>query len=399
MKIGFAGPASLKMLAEHVRDGQDLPRGYEFPPLSIWTEQLLARGHQVALFTIAPDMIRPRSFYGDRLTIHIGRQRSHGRARDLFALERHDLLTLMKAECCDIIHAHWTYEFALAALDSGRPCLITAHDAPINILRHTPDPYRLVRLWMAWSVARRARHLTAVSTHVAEHFRRYLRFRHPIHIVPNALPAQCFELGRHRFDHPRSGPFTVAAVLTGWLGLKNGPAALRAFGILRRSVPEARLLLFGQDYAPGGRAETWARSRSLSEGVTFVGVLPNRQLLERLASEADCFVHPSLEEALCVSVMEAMSLGIPVIAGKNTGGMAFLLENGRIGDLVDVRSPTAVAEALSRMALEPDRRLILGRASHESAAKRFDADVVLSQYERIYDTLLHTSSLNADAVA
>ncbi len=388
MKIGFAGPASLRMLSDLVVNGETMPPGYEYPPMSMWTRQLRARGHHVVLFTHARGVTEPQSYYGDRLTIHIGRQRARGRARDFFAHERRDLVALMKADPCDIIHANWTYEFALAALDSGQPVLVTAHDAPFRILRYLPDPYRFMRLCMAWSVARRARHLTAVSSHVAEHFRRYLRYPFPIPIVPNALAPEAFELGKRRLEDPRQGPFTAACVLTGWKGLKNGPVALEAFGLLRKTVPEARLLLFGREYAPGGPAEQWAIKSGLAAGLEFVGSVPNRALLERLSREVDVLIHPSLEEALSVSVMEALALGIPVIAGRRTGGMNDLLEEGRIGLLVDVSSPRKVADAMLKLASEEGLRRELARSSFLSAYKRFQGDVVFDQYEAIYKRVI-----------
>ena len=53
----------------------------------------------------------------------------------------------------DIVHAHWTYEFALGAIESRVPTVVTAHDAPLSILRLNPTPYRLARTVMAWQVA------------------------------------------------------------------------------------------------------------------------------------------------------------------------------------------------------------------------------------------------------
>jgi len=388
MKIGFAGPASLHLLADHVHNGQTMPSGYEFPPMSLWTLQLLARGHRVVLFTHAPGITEPQSYFGDRLTIHIGRQRAHGRARDFFALERRDLVEMMKADPCDIIHANWTYEFALAALDSGQPVLVTAHDAPLRALQYLPSAYRFMRLCMAWRVACRAPYLTAVSQDTAVHIRRYLRYKRHIAIVPNALSPEDFELGRARQEHPHQGPFTVASVLTGWKGLKNGPAALKAFEILRRSVPDARLLLFGHDYAPGGPAETWARQNDLIAGVEFAGPAPNRDLLRRLAQEADVLLHPALEESFGMAIAEAMALGLPVVGGKHSGAVPALLEYGRAGELVDVRSPSEIANALALLAADSDRRQKLGARAFESALQRFSGDVVFKQYEEIYQKIL-----------
>lgn len=387
MKIGFAGPASLYMLTDLVAKGPSMPAGYEYPAMSTWTLQLLARGHHVVLFTHARDIAEPQSYYGDRLTIHIGRQRARGRARDFFAQERRDLVALMKADPCDIIHANWTYEFALAALDSQQPVLVTAHDAPLRILRYLPDPYRFMRFCMAWSVARRVRNLAAVSPHVAEHFRRYFRYRHPIHIVPNALPSEAFELGKRRLELQRRGPFTIACALTGWQGLKNGPVALKAFAMLRKSVPAARLLLFGQDYAMGGPAETWAQRRGLAAGVEFAGANSHRDVLKRLADEVDVLLHPSLEESFGMTVAEGMALGLPVIGGKASGAVPWLLENGQTGELVDVTSSASVACTLLRLAKDKARRDELGRAAAQSARRRFRSDSTLSKYEFIYDQI------------
>jgi len=206
--------------------------------------------------------------------------------------------------------------------------------------------------------------------------------------VPNALSPEDFELGRARQEHPHQGPFTVASVLTGWKGLKNGPAALKAFEILRRSVPDARLLLFGHDYAPGGPAETWARQNDLTAGVEFAGPAPNRDLLRRLAQEADVLLHPSLEESFGMAIAEAMALGLPVVGGKHSGAVPALLEYGRAGELVDVRSPSEIANALALLAADSDRRQKLGARAFESALQRFSGDVVFKQYEEIYQKIL-----------
>ena len=243
-------------------------------------------------------------------------------------------------------------------------------------------PYRFMRLCMAWRVARRAPYLTAVSQDTAGHIRRYLLYRRPIAVVPNALASEDFTLGRARQEHPHRGAFTVAAILTGWKGRKNGPAALKAFGILRRSVPDARLLLFGYDYALGGPAEAWAQQNGLTAGVEFAGLAPNESLLQRLAQEADVLLHPALEESFCMAVAEAMALGLPVVGGKHSGAVPALLEYGRAGELVDVRSPREIADSLALLAADPARRERLGARAFESALSDSMAMWSLSSMKR-----------------
>ena len=319
MKIGVAGPATLPMLADHVVSGSELPAGYAFAPMATWIEALMTRGHQVVLFTLAPEAKEPRTFKGDQLTIHVGRYRSRHRARDFFACERQDLLRAMLEDPCDILHAHWTYEFALAALDSGRPALVTAHDAPLRILRFTPDPYRFVRFLMALRVAQRAPYMTAVSDHVASHFRRLLGYKGDIRTIPNSLPDDLFAHASQRDGKQKTSTLTYATVLCGWGKLKNGARAIEAFRRVRQTQPNSKLIMFGNDYGVAESAERWAQANDLVEGIEFAGILPHREMINRLVSEVDVLIHPSREESFSMAIAESMVLGIPAIGGHNAG--------------------------------------------------------------------------------
>lgn len=388
MKIGVVGQVTLPMLAHLVDGGSELPVGYGFAPMATWIEALLARGHQVVVFTSAPGLAEPRTFTGDRLTIHIGRYRLRHRARDLFAFERRDLVQAMMADRCDILHAHWTYEFALAALATGFPTLVTIHDPPLRILRyHSPKSYWLLHTFMAWQVARRATYMTAVSEDVARHFRQFFGYKRHLSVIGNAVSESVFRFGASAV-RKTDRSVTFATVLCGWGGRKNSQTALRAFQKLRKVAPEVRLIMFGEGHGPGEPAGLWARDHSLAEGVEFVGMVPFATLMHRLVTEVDVLLHPSFVEASSMAVAEGLSLGLPVIAGERTEGMQYLLENGRVGVLLDVGSHTAVADAMLKLASDAELRARLGRAARESALRRFSADAVMSAYEKQYELVL-----------
>lgn len=390
MKLGIAGPIEIEPFRYYLgfaqRDGAPLPHGLGGTVVSDLGIALLDRGWQVTIFTLDPTVSSEVILEGPGLKICVGPYRPSGRARDFFALERAYLTEAIRREKPELIHAHWTYEYALGALESGIPTLVTAHDAPLRILRLMPTPYRMVRTLMAFRVTRRTRYMTAVSPYVALHMRKVLRYSRPIIIIPNCLPGELFDLGR-KFRKRQGEDVTFATVLTGWSKLKNGKTAIEAFSHVQRAAPGSRMIMFGPGYGYGEQAMRWAAARGLTEGVEFAGNVPRYQLLSRLAKEVDVLVHPSLEESFCMSIVEALALGIPVIGGRQSGAVPWILENGTTGVLVDIRSHAHLADVMHSLARDSEKRNNLGLAGRESAKRRFRVQQVVRAYEELYKAM------------
>lgn len=357
----------------------ELPRGLGGTPAVDMARAALEGGRRVTIFTLDSTVEREVVLTGPRLTIFAGPFRERHRARDLFRAERGYLRAAIARERPAVVHAHWTYEFALGALESGVPTVVTAHDAPLRVLRLMPTPYRLVRAVMAYEVARQTRFLTAVSGSVAEHFRRYFRYPTPIRVIPNGVSEEWFPVRRER----RCGA-VFASVLNGWSTLKNGTALLEAFAMVRAALPGAELLLFGADHGAGEQAEAWALEHRLAEGVRFFGTVERETLRDALGGRTDVYVHPSLEESFGMTIAEAMALGVPVIAGRNSGAVAEMLEGGACGVLTDARSAVALAGEMLRMVGDAGLREKVAAAGEASARRRFHMDRVMAAYGDIY---------------
>lgn len=383
MEVGICGPIELEPLRGWLDDGvAPLPRGLGGTPVVDLARAALSSGLRVHIFTLDPEVRREVVLHGPQLTVHIGPFRSRHRARDLFRSERAYLSQAIRKAKPEIVHAHWTYEFALGALESGAPTVVTAHDAPLSMLRLNPTPYRLMRTLMAWRTARRVKHLTAVSPQVAEHFRRFFRYTAPIAVIPNGIMDEWFQHAR-----PAANPGTgimYAGVLNGWGYPKNGTTLLKAFRLVRETLPHCQLSLFGPGHGFGQEAETWARRQGLSRNVLFRGAVSRPALRDELKQQAQIMVHPSLEESFGMTIAEAMALGIPVIAGANSGAVAGTLDDGRSGVLTDVRSPVAIAAEMIRLARNPGVCRELAAAGAASAGRKFRMDNVLAAYEETY---------------
>lgn len=387
MNLGLATPVSLQLLRPLVKDGEHLPPGYQFAASADWVRELMRRGHHVTVYTTAPEIDSPKTFHGDGITIRIARQRSGGMGRDFFAEERKQLQRMMNEDECQLIHAHWTYQFALAAMASEIPVLVTIHDLPWNVLRHFRDMHRVARLLMAYRVAMQGKHFTAVSSDAASHFRRLFKPKASITVVPNGLPDEIFNL-RSTTTRASEEEFVFATILQGWSRQKNAKAVLKAFHIARREVPNARLMMFGVDYESGGEAHRWATAKNLHGGVTFVGLLSYRELLNRMRDEVDALVHPSLDESFSMSALEAMALKKPVIAGKKTAGVREVLGFGKNGILVDVRNPSAIAEEMSHLIRDKKYRETVAQSGYERAFSQYRLEAVIQQYEILYGNIL-----------
>lgn len=394
MKIGIAGHISTDSIARFLDgDVAGLPRGYYGAPLlGTLIGALLERGHIVFAYTTSSDMPHGSrvSARGERfkITYCAARRRAFryseghwGRAADAFRHERTLLAQAMRDDALDLVHAHWTYEFALAAIESGLPHLVTCHDAPQVVLRYSPNLYRLVRYFMARRVLSRAGHLTAVSPYLQSMLQVYART--PIGVVPNPLPVHPPGLaGVRPFDPARPH---IVMVLNGWGARKNPKPALRAFASFRASVQDAELRIMGSDYDTGGQAEAWAKAHGLTEGVHFLGPQSYETLLQKLA-DSDLLLHPALEETFGMSIAEAMSLGVPVIGGICSGAVPWLIGEG--GLTVDVTSAHAIEAAMRRMLSDPAARQKYADAALVRAAT-FGAASVAEAYETHYAQVLN----------
>jgi glycosyltransferase involved in cell wall biosynthesis len=408
--IGVLGPIELAEFHDYLYPGAlegSPPRGMGGTPVTLLCKELLNRDRHLVVFSLDPSVDTEKVFEGERLRIYFGPHTSKA-AHNFFRKERQFLSRAIGREKLAVLHAHFTYEYALAAIDSGLPHVVTAHDATLNCLRHALIPFRIartfmayykatrsaafrmVRTLMAYKAARTSQRLIAVSPYVADHLRRYGFHAKPIDVIPNGMPGAYFERTRSREP---GRPLTFATVLVGWGGLKNGGAAIEAFAKVRRALPDAEMLMFGAGHSLDGPAALWARQKGWEGGIEFIGQVPYAQLIDQLSRRVDVLVHPSLEEAHPMPLIEAMSLGIPAIGGRTAGGVPWTLGDGKYGVLVDVRLPDHIACAMLGLAEDEDARIQLGAVARESSKRRFHIRRVASQYEAIYAQLAgHESS-------
>jgi glycosyltransferase involved in cell wall biosynthesis len=364
--------------------GTQLPETWSHPLIATLVKSLHQRGHEIVVFGLSDRVRKTQFFVGNRIEAYICPQR---RARwqmlDFFGGERRALADAMRRSGCDVIHSHWTYEFGAAAVESGVRHVVTAHDNPLAVLRFATHPYWLEKPFLAPRVVRKAKYLTAVSPYVAASLRRFLKPRGEIAVIPNGVTSEVFALHDRR-RKTQSDRIIFASVSNNWAGLKNGRQLVKAFAHLRSKFGHnVELWMFGDEHERGGPANIWTRQRSVDAGIRFMGPLPYMECLAMLAESVDVLVHPSLEESQCMAVIEAMAMGLPVIGGKHSGAIPWVLAGGKAGMLVDVTSAKAIACGMQAMAEDVGLRRRLALTGRELALTQYHIDTAVNRYETI----------------
>lgn len=148
-------------------------------------------------------------------------------------------------------------------------------------------------------------------------------------------------------------------------------------------LPPLRLAVFGR---LSTEAEAVLRGRLDGVGdrvrVSLLGPRPSAEAL-RIVKASDIFARVSWTDALSYAVLEAMALGVPVLA-SDVGGLPEAVVDGETGVLVPVGDVPALARALTALAVDPAARRRMGRAGRDRVALEFRESQMLDEYEAAF---------------
>ncbi|MVM30446.1 glycosyltransferase [Spirosoma sp. HMF4905] len=389
MYIGVLGAiATNDLLSESARQQLDsYPKGQGWAPLiSNLIHEYLARGYKVLAITTDAEMDDndpPFVYEEGLLTYVVIPSRKHtfrpngwrlGRTTDFYRYERSRILTVLRQYKPDVVHAHWTYEFALAALTYTPDALITVHDNAQIIYKYVPTLERYFMLLLARYVFRKGHWFTAVSPYMAESVQKWVKL--PVTVVPNPVIIPSKQLGSAIPNVP-----IISIVVNGWDERKNCKTALLAFKGIQKLHPKAVLWAFGTAFDPEAQAAAFCREHQIQNVVLF-GHTHQARVLEKVG-QSTLLLHASLEESFGMVLAEAMSYGVPVVAGKNSGAVPWVVEDG--GILVDVTNVEAIIKAADKLLSDPIVYEKLSTRAAQIIKTRFQMQRVADKYIALYD--------------
>ncbi len=196
-------------------------------------------------------------------------------------------------------------------------------------------------------------------------------------IVPNIIDLDRFGTGTVSRVSPK-GDFPSIIVTRNLEPIYDNGTAVRAFQIVRRAFPTAKLVVAGS----GPEREflqKLAAELGIAEAVTFTGRVDNESMAS-LYRSANVMINPSLADNMPISVLEALASGVPVVS-TNVGGVPYLVDHGTTALLVPARDAEAMAEAVLALLGDPSLAKRISEAGIESVQQY--------TWPNVRDRLLH----------
>jgi glycosyltransferase involved in cell wall biosynthesis len=284
----------------------------------------------------------------------------------------------------DVLHTHLAladFVGGLAGALTGTPVVSTLHNVAAE--RRT---YPLARRILAnYATRRLADHLIAVSRAVRETHVQCIGIPAPsIDVVPNVpiapllIPNDFDREAKRRELGVSAGHLicNVAALFPS----KDQETLLHALQRVVQERPDVKGVIAG-DGPQRPRLEALARGLGLQEVVRFLGDRPDAVEV-MAASDVACQLTFQLE-GLPIAVLDAMSLGLPIVA-TGVSGVLEVLEDERSGILVAPGDVEGVSRALLRLLQSPEERVRIGAAARRDVLADFDPKTWIGRIEAIY---------------
>lgn len=213
-------------------------------------------------------------------------------------------------------------------------------------------------------------------------------------LVPNIIDLNRFKADMRDRTAPGAGAadFPQIIVTRNLEPIYDNATALRAFGIVRKMFPSAKLTLAGS--GPERQTlEQLAARLGVAEAVTFTGRVDNEGMAA-IYRRADVMVNPSLADNMPISVLEALASGVPVVS-TNVGGVPHLVEHEKTAMLVPVHDPEAMADAILSLLSDPEKSKNMARAGLEAVQQYAWPNV----RERLFDVYERVLSRSDNSIA
>ncbi len=212
-------------------------------------------------------------------------------------------------------------------------------------------------------------------------------FSRTIYVETTAVDEGLFGFGSDALEarngKPDNNNFTVLFLSRLEIG-KGVYESLDAFHNLKKRHPGATMVFAG-DGTELAKLREYASNNQMTD-VVFTGYVTGQAKLEAFSC-ADVYLFPSWSEGMPISVLEAMTFGLPVVT-RPVGGLPDFFEDGKMGFITESQDPSVIADFLEQLIENPNMRRNMGVYNQRYAEEHFRPAVIAGRLEDIYRDVL-----------
>ena len=201
----------------------------------------------------------------------------------------------------------------------------------------------------------------------------------PFKIIPNAVANDII----YQIEYNEKATINKISAVGSLRAQKDYPTLLKAFKIVAELHPDYYLEIFGVGQDEQSLKQQ-AKDLGIDAQVKFMGNDP--EALKKI-SNAKCYVLSSISEGMPNALMEAMAIGMPCVSTDCENGPAELIEDGKNGLLVPIKSPEKLAEAINKMIENREFALKCG-AEAKKLKETNSVDEIAKKYYNFFEDVV-----------
>lgn len=301
-----------------------------------------------------------------------------------------NLLTYFRESSCHIVHVHKYKDTILGSL-AARVTRVPYIVRTVHGLTEAYTGFQSVKVGLYRAIEHVVftcfmDRLIAVSKTIHESLAREYGGSHVVHIYNGV------EIGRLRPVRPRAEVREMVQVssgeaLIGTVGrLSPVKGQVHLLKAMRRLLDQGRKvrLVFVGDGPLRQHLEEVARKLQIVGNVSFLG---QRDDTYDLMQAMDVLVLPSLSEGIPLVVLEAMVIGVPVLASR-VGGIPEIIEEGTTGMLIEARNEEELADRCGVLLDHADVAAQIVKNARQRVETQFSSEVMVERTVCLYRSLV-----------
>ena len=164
---------------------------------------------------------------------------------------------------------------------------------------------------------------------------------------------------------------------------------LRALPKIIKEFPAVKLEIIG-DGSYRSHLEDLTKKLKLQKNVKFIGFVSD---VEKHLAKADLYVQPSISESFGLAIIQAMGVGLPIVA-TYAGGIPEVVTDGKSGFLVEPAKPEALEAAILDVLRNPAKAKEMGVMAKKEAKLKFNIKDMMRELETTYEAMASNTSFS-----